>query len=285
MNFPDLSTFERTETADWYLEAKNQLKGKNVLEEISWESFGIKNLKPYYDNSDLSSLSDQVKFFQALPRHAWKLFETVSDGDEKIANKKALDALTGGCDGIIFEITPSANHASILHNIDLEICEISIDTPFKNAKGMNLENCLSILDEVNPVGQIRKVLEMLNESHEWIRRNSFSDFFMEVATIRALRYLLNTERNGERIKIHSSISNHVSEDHQWFLNTTAGLASILGGSYSIDFPTAIGDPRISRNVGNIIREESGIDNYEDQCGGSFFVESLTYQLIKEVKEG
>ena len=40
------------------------------------------------------------------------------------------------------------------------------------------------------------------------------------------------------------------------------------------------DPRITRNVGNLIREESKITEYQDQCGGAYLVEVLTDQIIK-----
>jgi methylmalonyl-CoA mutase N-terminal domain/subunit len=104
---------------------------------------------------------------------------------------------------------------------------------------------------------------------------------MEIATLRALKFLL---KKSGHIHIHTHIPKHASDEHQWFLNTTAGLASILGGSHSIDFSTAIGDPRISRNTGNLIREESGIEEYSDQCGGSYYIEVLTDRIVKKVEE-
>ena len=58
----------------------------------------------------------------------------------------------------------------------------------------------------------------------------------------------------------------------------------MGGSHSVDFSTASGDTRISRNTGNLIREESGINTYSDQCGGSYYVETLTDKIIKKVTE-
>lgn len=283
MKFPDLSLFQTVSTDNWYTEAQKQLKGKDVLSEISWNSLGLKEIKPYYDKTDLKDLSEQINFFRKLPTHTWKLFERISVKDEKLANKTALNALMGGCDGVIFETKNGVNHKVLLSEIDLSICTVSINEPVEGTFGMNDSNSITDLSTSTPVNQIQNLLRMLGDSHRWIQRNSFPDFFVEIATTRALRFLLNSKKNGTDIKIHTSVSFHDSPEHQWFLNTTGGLASILGGSYSIDLPTSTGDSRVSRNVGNIIREESGIDQYEDQCGGSFFVESLTNQIIQQVR--
>lgn len=283
MKSPDLSIFQTVTSERWHKEARKQLKGKDPNSELIWDSLGLHEIKPYYDESDLKNLSDQINFFKQLPGHFWKLYEKVNVEDEKSANEKALAALTGGCDGIIFKPSAEVNVDLLLKGIDLTLCDISIDQHIDGAVGMNSKNCLTLINASTPAKQINDLLSKKRDYHEWILRQSFKDFFVEIASVRALRYLLNNEKHGESIKIHTSILKHEWADHQWFLNTTAGLASILGGSYSIDFPTAEGDSRISRNVGNIIREESGIDQYEDQCGGSFFVESLTNQIIQKVR--
>ena len=280
----DLSSFERPDTIRWYQEAKKQLKGKDVLDKLSWQSLGISHLKPYYDQADIVDLAGQISFFESLPHHAWELYERIEVKDSEKANAEALQALMGGCNGIIFENSGGSDLQQLLKGIDLAICTISTEASVEGATGMNAHNCVSISEDLNPVNQIKNILGKINNSHSWIRRRAFPDFFIEIATVRALRFLLNQEKAGHEIKIHSSVPFHPTEEHQWFLNTTAGLASILGGSFSIDLTTAMGDNRISRNVGNILREESGIDKYEDQCGGSFFVETVTSTIIQEVSK-
>jgi len=280
----DLSSFSASKKTDWCNEAQNQLKGKDPFTDFLWSTSGLEDLKPYYDESDLEDLASQQFFFKKLPYHHWKLYECVEAKRESEANKKALQALEGGCDGIIFLNGSNVNSEELFKGIDLSICNISIDQEIESISGMNLGNCLKELEASTPVSQIAAIMDKLSSSHQWIERTIFSDFFAEIATLRALRFLLNTEKEGEDIKIHSSLKRHSSDDHQWFLNTTAGLASILGGTYSLSFETAIGDSRISRNVGNIIREESGINQYQDQCGGSYYVESLTNKIIQQVKK-
>ena len=98
MKSPDLSSFQTVNTDKWYEKAQNQLKGKDVLSEISWNSLELQEIKPYYDKTDLKEVSEQINFFQKLPTHTWKLFERISVKDERHANKTALKALIGGCD-------------------------------------------------------------------------------------------------------------------------------------------------------------------------------------------
>ena len=149
--------------------------------------------------------------------------------------------------------------------------------------GMNPENCLNAANYSTPVAQITYLLNHVHNQHMWIQRPTLPDFFLEIATLRALRYVIDSKGKRE-LHIHSNIPKHESKDHQWFLNTTGGMASILGGTHSVSFETTTGSSRISRNVGNIIREESGISHFEDQCGGSFYIELLTHKIIEEVKK-
>ena len=280
----DLSSFSKISHKEWLEEAQKQLKGKDPFEEFNWQSSGVDNLKPYYDETTLENLSDQIDFFKGLAPHEWKLFEKIEVKEESLANQQALAALTGGCDGILFETKGNVDSAKLLKGIDLAICFISSNQPIEGASGMNSSNSLVDKTANSSAEQISNILSQLKESHQWIHRLAFPDFFVEIATVRALRYLLNTNRSGSHVTIHTSIPMHLEEDHQWFLNTTAGLASILGGTFSVSFETATGDSRISRNVGNIIREESGISTYEDQCGGSFYIESLTHRIVEQVKQ-
>ena len=279
----DLTTFSKVSLQEWHEEAQNQLKGKDPFAEFNWSSLGLENLKPYYDEASIEGLSDQIAFFHQLPSHEWKLYDKIEVENESDANKIALAALIGGCDGIIFESQQLLNSEKLLSGIDMTICDISIKQQVEGASGMNGINTLTVTNSLDSVNQVSAILGSLSDSHQWVCRDAFADFFLEIATVRALRFLLNTRKSASQVKIHSCVPCHAVDEYQWFLNSTTGLASILGGSYSVNFETATGDPRISRNVGNIIREESGIDTYEDQCGGSYYVESLTHRIIDQVQ--
>ncbi|MBC6408855.1 MAG: hypothetical protein GDA42_00070 [Ekhidna sp.] len=281
-----LSDFPKTNFDDWLNIAEKQLKKEDPLNELAWESHEIPNLNPYYDFTDILELTEQVNFFQKLPPHRWKIYEEIQVRSEKEANSKALEGLAGGCDGIIFSISTDIDTKTLLKGIDPSICDISTFSIPQKGISTRMDHDNTLVEEntsSSPVSQIAGILESMARQ-KYIYRNSFSDFFLEIAAIRALRYFLASERGMNDVSIHSSIQLNSNPEYQWFTNTTAGLASVLGGSHSISLPTAMGDRRISRNVGNIIREESKIESYSDQCGGSYFVESLTAKIVKSVKE-
>ncbi|GAB4238095.1 MAG: hypothetical protein Tsb0034_13500 [Ekhidna sp.] len=280
----DLSVFEHADKAQWIQLAQDQLKGEDPLQKLRWNTGGIEELLPYYDQSDIEDLGAQISFFEALPPHRWKLFQRVVVKDERQANKEALAALEGGCDGVIFEVDASCQKEALLTGINLEICDVSLagdqTASWEGTFASTRSNTYITSEIVSAISQVADLMENAT-SNAYLVRPAFADFFLEIASVRALRYLLG---KASEHHIHSSVPPHSSEEYQWFLNTTAGLASILGGSHSIELHTAIGDPRISRNVGNLIREESKIEIYSDQCGGSYLVESLTEKIIRGVKE-
>lgn len=281
----DLSVFPKVDKASWNELAKKQLKGEDPNRVLSWKTLGDLSLSPYYDSSDLQGLEDQIYFFESLPNHAWKLYEEVSVNNEKESNIRAIEALMGGCNGIIFTLEKISNFDELLKDINFEICDLSFITnadlsPSSGCNGMTNENC--VFESKKHISAVSQIVELISSSNkEFVYRTSFPDFFLEIAAVRALRYLSNTYLKNPQLKIHTSITSHTQDDHQWFLNTTAGLATILGGSHSISFSASLGDERISRNTGNLIREESGIEEYQDQCGGSYYVEVLTHKLIEE----
>ena len=284
----NLDIFPQINKDQWKKLAENQLKGGNPDDQLMWKNDAQINLEGYYDQEDLRGLEYLNDFFSKLRPFRWKLYEEVDGGDSKKANEKILNALMGGCDGVILSIQNPDSLDMALKDVDRNICNISV----RSEKHMDFEgltemmimpegNTLVAQEKQNPVDQIAEILQ--GENSAFIYRNAFSDFFMEIAALRALKYLLHEKGRGQS-QIHTHIPKHSSGEHQWFLNTTAGLAGILGGSHSVDFTTAIGDPRISRNTGNLIREESGIEEYSDQCGGSYYIEVLTDKIIKSVKE-
>ncbi len=290
-----LDIFPKVNKDEWINLAKKQLKGEDPIQTLSWLSDSQLEMNSYYDQSDIEGFNKQIEFFKSLKPFHWKLYENIDVRGVASGNREALEALAGGCNGVIFSIQERIDFKVLLDNILIDICDVSLQSSIELEDvpqlsgfliGGNLTNAIDASEgQKNQVDIITSTLKTItNEKH--VLRNASSDFFLEVASLRALRFLL-FDLIGEKanqIQIHTSILPHSSEDQQWFVNSTAGLASILGGSTSINFYTAKGNSRISRNVGNIIREECGIIQYEDQCGGSFFVEALTHKIIQACKE-
>jgi len=129
------------------------------------------------------------------------------------------------------------------------------------------------------------------------------NFFMEAAKLRAARFLWAElmqqfqpkNPKSSMLRTHCQTSGWSLTEQDPYNNvirtTLEALAAVLGGTQSLHtnaLDEAIALPtdhsaRIARNTQLVIQEESGICNVVDPLGGSYYVESLTDQLIKEAR--
>lgn len=130
------------------------------------------------------------------------------------------------------------------------------------------------------------------------------NFYMEVAKLRAARYLwaklLKENFNPKKeksmaLRTHCQTSGWSLTEQDPYNNiirtTVEAMAAILGGTQSLhtnSFDEAIGLPtetsaRIARSTQLILQEETYITKVVDPWGGSYFMESLTKQLIDEAE--
>ena len=127
------------------------------------------------------------------------------------------------------------------------------------------------------------------------------NFFMEIAKLRAARYIwadllkqFNPKsEESSMLRTHCQTSGWSLSAQDPFNNivrtTIEALAATLGGTQSLHtnaFDEALGLPtetsaRIARNTQLILQEEAGIPNVIDPFGGSYFLESLTNSIIQE----
>jgi len=131
------------------------------------------------------------------------------------------------------------------------------------------------------------------------------NFFMEAAKLRAARYLwaemLKKEfdpkdQRSLMLRTHCQTSGWSLTEQDPYNNvirtTVEAMAAVLGGTQSLHtnaFDEAIGLPtnfsaRIARNTQLILQEETGITQPVDPLAGSYYVESLTGELIEKAKE-
>ncbi|MCC3862157.1 methylmalonyl-CoA mutase [Pseudemcibacter aquimaris] len=127
------------------------------------------------------------------------------------------------------------------------------------------------------------------------------NFFMEVAKLRAARTIWAQimENFGAKkpksmmLRTHCQTSGASLTEKDPYNNvirtTIEAMASMLGGTQSLhtnSFDEAIALPtddsaRIARNTQIILQEETGMTNVVDPLGGSYYVESLTNELVQE----
>lgn len=149
---------------------------------------------------------------------------------------------------------------------------------------------------------------VLSTAHELLNRgfipNQLSlsigignNYFLEIAKVRALRYLWNqittayNSENSVEIVAHSGWTNKSLKDQHTNLlrQTTETMAAAAGGSDSIvvhpyDQKATVGSSafayRMAANISNLLKEESYFDKVQDPLKGSRIIENLT-QIISE----
>lgn len=130
------------------------------------------------------------------------------------------------------------------------------------------------------------------------------DLFMNIAMLRTARYLWSeavsqfgaTDPKSLALRTHCQTSGWSLTEQDPYNNiirtTIEALGATLGGTQSLHtnaFDEALGLPtdfsaRIARNTQIIIQEESEICRTIDPLAGSYFVESLTDQMVKQARK-
>ncbi len=131
------------------------------------------------------------------------------------------------------------------------------------------------------------------------------NFFMEIAKLRAARILWATlmeEKFAPKddrslvLRTHcqtSGVSLTSKDPYNNVMRTTIeAMSAVLGGTQSLhtnSFDEALALPtefsaRIARNTQLVIQEETGITNVVDPLAGSYYVESLTDELVQAARE-
>ncbi|MEZ5529890.1 MAG: methylmalonyl-CoA mutase [Porticoccaceae bacterium] len=130
------------------------------------------------------------------------------------------------------------------------------------------------------------------------------NFFMEIAKLRAARILWSTlmeekfapkDQSSLMLRTHcqtSGVSLTSKDPYNNIIRTTIeAMSAVLGGTQSLHtnaldealaLPTDF-SARIARNTQLVIQEETGITKVVDPLAGSYYVESLTDQLVKEAR--
>ena len=125
------------------------------------------------------------------------------------------------------------------------------------------------------------------------------NFFMEIAKLRAARVLWHRvmsnlgakDERSKMLRTHcqtSGVSLTEQDPYNNVMRTTIeAMAAMLGGTQSLHtnaLDEAIALPtdfsaRIARNTQLVIQEETGMCNVVDPLGGSYYIESLTRELV------
>jgi methylmalonyl-CoA mutase len=357
------SSFTPVSKETWRKAASAEIEGKDPFETLQWGAASISG-HPYYNKEDLVGKTYLESFAlpslpeeYGQPRH-WLNLPVISVLDEQQANKKALQSLTHGADGILFDLRKKTvvSLPKLLNAIEWPYCSVCFhlteateqflenlasyvtDKKFKpnSLSGFYLSEtypqhpqvlhkaihnlngyekyCLAGIhsQHEDPVNEISDILEKavslidqlqrLGIEAETVIRKLFfstivgSDFFLEIAKLKALRILWfhvvraygisNYQPSDLFLAARSTAWHHSSlEPHENMLKgTTASLAAILGGCNALTTDPADEQDersfRIALNVSNVLREESHLGKVADPVAGSYYVDHMVHSIAR-----
>ena len=220
----NFNEFQRVGFTDWKRVANRELKGEEASERLQWQVDQDLALGAYYDHESVRYQGYISTFFSMLPERPWMLVEEIIVKDVKQANKDALTALNGGCDGLIFHISEDAYLSALTKDILFKHCKVSFvlsDSSLSNEVASYMRaNKIDgfVISDINLGNHTTgNFIDQLFDQTSWYQENGNSffylemghDFFHEIAKIRALRYLVyqlskfqDHEITRESIHIH-----------------------------------------------------------------------------------
>lgn len=122
------SEFKPISKEEWKQKVVEDLKGKD-MEELIWHTEGLK-IEPFYTEEDLVGTPLGSINRGHVSGRSWTNLEKIIAGNATNANQRALEALSQGADGIIFQLLDNEipEFDKLLKNIVLESCAIYFES-------------------------------------------------------------------------------------------------------------------------------------------------------------
>lgn len=326
-----LNDFEKATASQWLDKLSADLKGQSV-NELNWTRGGIQG-KPFYTAEDLPQSADYSNRHPGPEKFGdrfWVNFQLINVVDDNRANKKALEALNNGAEGIFFRCRAIPNFNSLLKDIQLPFCQVSFELTeeievshffqqFRSyviSVGAHREEIHGQLINHTPFQQehfpnfktssyrFKAGGDLKASLHQFVDRiepsisadqlavytELGSDYFLEIAKLRALRQLLK-QRFGNGFSIIGCTpdwTEKIDDMHSHLLHaTTQVMSAVLGGVDGVIvqpfYPVFPAKPelaeRIARNISTLLREESHLGKVVDPAAGSYFIDRITQDLV------
>lgn len=120
--------FKSVSHEDWLQKITTDLKGKNFNDTLVWDSFEGISVQPFYDKT---SLNDSVAVKSTVSKKkGWLIRESIIISTPREANQKALSALKGGANALLFigDINNGEEMEILLKDILIDIIDLNFYT-------------------------------------------------------------------------------------------------------------------------------------------------------------
>lgn len=292
----------------WKNKIIQDLKG-GAFEQLISEQEGIEIL-PFY------TLQDQSRYQLDIPAKAntsWLITEKVKVRDMAQANQEALKALQAGAQAILFDVEhqaiSAADAAALTKDILLEVAPVHllhVRPEDRSAIEQQLPGTCPQFIEVplltSTAEELVYILQQMQQTTAMevqVLWKAGSHYFMEIAKLRALRWLWLQAGNVLEKQVALTIVSETGlqrrdaadEYTNMLRNTTEAMSAVAGGcdaliigSHDISKENTEFGKRIARNIHHILQFESYFNELADAAKGSYYIEYLTYQLAQRAWE-
>ncbi len=135
--------FKKITHQEWIEKINTDLKGKNFEETLVWKSIEGIDVQPFYNKETLKN-NTAVKSNFSKSTNDWKINEQIIITTPSKANKKALAALKGGANSILFigEINSQQDYDELMNSIMLDLVDVHFynTSPNKTSKFTSIKN-------------------------------------------------------------------------------------------------------------------------------------------------
>ena len=292
--------------------SKQEWKNKIIQDLNSISYSGKLNIKiEDIDTAPIYHQEDNIKTYSCNFPSTWKNYQHINANNAKEANKRALEALHNGVEGLFF--SKPSNPTELLKDINLSNIYIyfkEYDKNFiklwhnfskdKKIKARFYDTIDSNLSEIITIkghtvkDQIKYAIDnqqTCNQStHFHFEINS--NHFLEIAKLKAFRILLENKFGFSPFIIAETSTTNKNESEQFnnlIATTTECMSAIFGGanailnnSYNTPYDTATEfSEKLARNQQNILKQESRLDFVNDPTKGSYYIDYLINELLKD----
>lgn len=289
---------------EWNKVIAEKLKQGVNLDDLKHEYPSGIIMEPNILGSDIEAFDHIVKV-----NSAWINMASIQRNSSIDKNTLALQSLQEGANGLSIELTKNDSIADILNEVMTEYLDVRIDASqlsseeidhqksllpekdFPNIRWINQEtNCKQFdISKENRVQSIRSVLEQIDLSKPAdIIVTLSKNLLFEIASLRAIRSLVDSKgvSSFNILARYDVEGSNTLEDYNLIEKTYKILSGILGGANAILTPYfGDEDSRLTLNIHNVLDLESGMKNVLDPLSGSFYIEKLTGEIIRQVNEG
>lgn len=330
------TTFKKIALDQWEQVALKSLKGK-TLESLSTKTLEDIILKPLYTIEDMAYIpaSQNAIVRQSKKSSKWLIAQLTEGSTSEIVLKEITESLSRGNDVVHFKVEKEHTwHADQIEELasllseHTAILDVTNNPAFlshftnlkglvKGAEDVDLANARTYFLNGSSIHQaggdaISELASVLVQADAFAKKTSVvnlakkafvqfsieSNFFMEIAKIRAFRILWqafgqaygNTDIPAIPVHTETSLRSYSVLDATVNILRAgnSALAAVLGGADSLttyphDYLTGATQTskRIARNMQLVLKEETHTQRVIDAAGGSYYVDNLTNELVEK----